>query len=183
MITLQDYFETTGYKITEGDSYGWSCYGPDAYQLSAWNGIHGHGGWSSNIVFDTRDQTVYEVEVCDYTNDRAYRLINPDYARAHASESQSRGVEANQAWDDVEYVDLEVEEDFLDKMSAIIDGLSYDTRVSVPIDIPDAELLTYMKMAHERDMKFNDFVEMALREAIKRHQLSDFDLDYPQDRG
>jgi hypothetical protein len=27
-----------------------------------------------------------------------------------------------------------------------------------------------MKLAHERDMKFNDFVEQALREAIEEHK-------------
>jgi hypothetical protein len=46
-------------------------------------------------------------------------------------------------------------------------GEDYDTRVSVPVDFTDEELLTYMTMAHERDMTFNQFVEQALREAIE----------------
>jgi len=57
----------------------------------------------------------------------------------------------------------------LEKAQAIFAGDDYDTHVSVPIDFSDEELLTYMKMAHERDMTFNAFVEMALREAIARH--------------
>ena len=167
MITLKQFFETTNYKITEGDSYGWNCYGPYSYQLSAWNGVHGAGGWSANIVFSTKSQKVYEVEVCDYTNDRAYRIINPKFKEKHRKEAEARNINMNEAWDDVEYIDLDVEEDFLQKATAIVAGETYDARVIMPVDFSDEELLTYMKMAHDRDMTFNQFVEEALRQAIK----------------
>jgi hypothetical protein len=45
--------------------------------------------------------------------------------------------------------------------------------VSVPVDFTDEELLAYMKIAHERDITFNQLVEEALREAIIDYQLSD----------
>jgi len=166
MITLKQYFELTNYRITEGSDYGWNCYGPNAHMLSAWNGVHGAGGWSTNIVFSTKSQKVYEVEICDYTNNRAYRMINPKKLAKFKEESLARGEYANQAWDDVNYTDLEVLEDFMEKARAIIAGEEYDSRVKVPVDFTDEELLTYMKMAHERDMTFNQFVEEALRHAI-----------------
>jgi shikimate 5-dehydrogenase len=166
MLTLKEWMEIVDYKITEGGDYGWDCYGSNSHQLSAWNGVHGSGGWSANIVFSTKSQKVYEVEVCDYTNDRAYRLINPKYKAKHAAEATERGVLGNQAWDDVNYTDLDVEEDFLEKLTAIVNGEEYDTRVSIPVDFTDEELLKYMKLAHERDMTFNALVEEALREAI-----------------
>jgi shikimate 5-dehydrogenase len=183
MISLQQFFETTGFRITEGGDYGWTCYGSNSYQLSSWNGIHGSGGWSANIVFSTKSQKVYEVEVCDYTNDRAYRLINPKYQAKHSAEASSRGALGNQAWDDVDYTDLEVEEDFLEKLEAIVNGETYDTRVQVPVDFTDEELLKYMKLAHERDMTFNALIEEALRAAIERHKLDKFTDDYGQDLG
>jgi hypothetical protein len=37
------------------------------------------------------------------------------------------------------------------------------------MDFSDEELLVYMKMAHERDMTFNEFVEQALRSAIDEY--------------
>ena len=55
---------------------------------------------------------------------------------------------------------------FSQKVSGIISGVDYDTRVSVPVDFTDEELLKYMRLAHERDMTFNQFVEEALKEAI-----------------
>jgi len=166
MITMKEFFEAVSYRITEGGDYGWECYGSNSHQLSAWNGVHSDGGWSANIVFSTKSQKVYEVEVCDYTNNRAYRLINPKYKVKHSLEGVSRGVSSNQAWDDVDYIDLDVVEDFLEKLEAIVAGEEYDTRVQVAVDFSDEELLTYMKLAHERDMTFNALVEEALRHAI-----------------
>jgi hypothetical protein len=134
-------------------------------------------------VFSTKSQKVYEVEVCDYTNDRAYRLINPKYRDKNAAEAARRGESASQAWDDVDYVDLEVEEDFLEKMEAIVAGEDYDTRVQMQVDFSDEELLKYMKLAHEQDMTFNAFVEQALRAAIEQHKLGKFADAYGQDLG
>ena len=172
MIEMKQFFEAVGYRITEGSDYGWQCYGSNSHQLSAWNGIQGDGGWSANIVFSTKSQKVYEVEVCDYTNNRAYRMINPKYKAKHDAEAGERSVLGNQAWDDVDYTDLETEEDFLEKLQAIVAGEEYDTRVSIPVDFTDEELLKYMTMAHERDMTFNAFIEEALRHAINEARAS-----------
>lgn len=172
MITLKQWMETFNYRITESDTYGWSCYGPNAQSFSAWNGKNDNGGWSGNIVFDTLTQTVYEVEVCDYTNERAYRIINPACKKSYEAEAKDRGASADEAWDCVKFVDLESDEDWLTKAEAIVDGREYDTRVSIPIELPDNELLVLFKLAHERDMKFNDFVEEVITEALK-----DFERD------
>ena len=169
MITMKEFMELIDYRITEGGDYGWACYGPNSYQLSSWNGKHENGGWSFNIVFSTKSQKVYEVDVCDYTNDRAYRMINPKYVEKHNKEAEARGVNLNEAWDDVDYVDLDVVDDFIQKALAIRAGETYDTRVQVPVDFTDEELLKYMKLAHERDMTFNEFIEEALRHAIEEY--------------
>ena len=167
MISLEQFMKTVDYRITEGNTYDWQCYGNNAYSLSAWNGVHGAGGWSANITFDTKDQTVYEVDMCDYTNDRAYRVINPDFVSAFEKESETRAVPLNQAWDEVDYVDLEVEQDWLEKAQAIVSGETYDTRVQVPLDFSDEELFEYMKLAHEQDVTFNQLVTQALTEFIQ----------------
>lgn len=169
MITLKQWMETVNYRITEGDAWTSEAFGHSAHCLSAWNGVHGKGGWSLNIVFDTETQLVYQVEVCDYTNDRAYRMINPLYKEAHDREVKGNEY-LNQAWDDVDFTDLEVDEDWLDKATAIVEGEDYDNRIQVPIDFSDDELLKYMKLAHERDITFNQLIEEALRAAIEEHQ-------------
>jgi hypothetical protein len=108
--------------------------------------------------------------MCDYTNDRAYRMINPKNQEKHAKEALARDVNLNEAWDCVDYVELDVVDDFIQKALAIRAGEQYDTRVQVPVDFTDEELLQYMKLAHERDMTFNELVEEALRQAISEYE-------------
>lgn len=169
MITIKDYMETISYKITEGSDYTWDCYGPDAYRLDSWNGEQ--DGNTVSIVFDTADHTVYEVSAYDYSRNRAYRLINPDYKQAHDEEALDRDVNPKQAWDDVNYIDLETDDDFIQKALAIIADEDYDDRVSVPLVLPDDALFDLMKLAHEKDMTLNQLVEEALKIAIEEHKL------------
>jgi hypothetical protein len=101
------------------------------------------------------------------TNNRAYRMINPKFVDKHNKEAERRSVSANQAWDDVDYVDLDVDADFLEKTRAIVAGRDYDTRVQIEVDFSDEELLQYMKLAHERDITLNALIEESLRHVIK----------------
>jgi len=174
---MKEWMELVDYKITEGGDYGWQCYGPNAYCLDSWNGIHGKGGYSFSIVFSTKTQKVYEVTVCDYTNDRAYRMIVEDKKKKHAKEAKELSVNLNQAWDDVDYVDLEVDDDFIQKCLAIRAGENYDTSVSVPIDLPDDLLMFAFKSAHERNMTFNDFMNQMLRDFIDKVEKGEYNKE------
>ena len=166
MITLKEWMEVANYRITEGSDY--YAYG-GAYALDSWNGEQ--DGHSLTIIFDTKTQEVYEVQAHDYVNQRAYRLINTDYAKKNKKESRKRGVSRKEAWDDVDYVDLETNEDFLEKAQAIVNGIKYDTRVQVPLDLDDDTMFRMMKMAHERDLTLNEFVEDLLREFLKKEDV------------
>lgn len=159
MLTLKEFMELVDYKITEGSDYwpegGWG--GKQLYSLSAWNGDH--NGWSFNIGFDPQDdQRVYVVEVCDYKHNRAYRLIDSSLKTD------------KEAWDGVDYIDLETDDDFIQKSRSIKAGEDYDKRVSVPLELPDDVLFELMKQAHERDITFNQLVEQALWAAIRAEE-------------
>jgi hypothetical protein len=170
MITMKEWMELVGYRITEGSDYMWQCYGSDAYALDSWNGEQ--DGHSFTVIFDTKTQVVYEVQAHDYVHDRAYRMINPDFQKKNRKEAKKRDIDKDNAWDDVDYVDLDVDDDFIQKCLAIRAGEDYDTRVSVPMEFSDQELLTYMKLAHEQDITFNQLVERALREALEREGIT-----------
>jgi len=172
MISIKQWMEICNYRITEGSDYQWQCFGYNAYRLDSWNGDQ--EGHTISILFDTKTQEVYQVEAFDYARERAYRMTNPDYKKEFDSECEDREI-LDCAWerDDgtpVNYVDLDVDEDFIEKATAIINDEDYDTRVRVPVDFTDDELLTYMKMAHDRDMTFNQFVEEALRATIEQYR-------------
>jgi hypothetical protein len=108
-------------------------------------------------------------------------MINPDFKVAHAEEASQRDVNLGEAWDDVNYVDLDVDDDFIQKGLAIRDGEDYDTRVQIEVDFDDAELLAYMKIAHDRDITFNQLVELALKEAIDQHRMLN-DIPFPVEK-
>lgn len=171
MITLKQWMEVCDYRISEGGDYQWECYGPNAYILDSWNGEQ--DGHSFCIYFDTKTQEVYEVQAHDYTNQRAYRLINPTFAATHANEARLRQVDNREAWDNVNYIDLETETDWLEKAKAIFAGEKYDTRVEVPLTLDDDQMFQLMKLAHERDVTLNELVEDMLRDfiEIKKEEL------------
>jgi hypothetical protein len=152
MITLKEWMELVDYKITEGSDY----YSDNKilYSLDSWNGDQ--NGYSMCVIFDTATQTVFAVEAHDYKNNRAYRRAIPEF------EGDA------EAWDGVNFVDLESDDDFIQKALAIKNDEVYDTRVVIPLDLPESELLTLMTMAHERDMTFNDFVAEVIEKFVAR---------------
>lgn len=168
MITLKQFLETTNFRISEGSEYTWPCYGPNAYTLDAWNGISGTGGWSVSAVFDTINQTVYEVAVFDYTNDKAYRLFNPDYIEKYRKEAERHELYDDIAYDDVEYTDLTIDADWLEKTNAIVNRKPYDNRVQIEIELSNEDMLQYMKLAHDLDITFNELVNQSLQNFIDK---------------
>lgn len=165
-MNLKDFMEAVNYRITEGSEYCWSCFGPNAYRLDSWNGEQ--EGYTISIVFDTVDQTVYEVEAWDYRNDRAYRWQNPEFVEVHKAESTERDIDYKNAWDGVDFVDLEVESDLWEKVRAIVAGEEYDTRVQIEVTFEDDVLFSLMKIAHDKDVTFNQLVEEVLTEELDR---------------
>jgi hypothetical protein len=164
MLTLPEFFELIEHRVTGGSEFQWQCYGSQAYVIDSVGANH-----SFSVVFDRDDQVVYEVTVCDYVNNRAYRMIDPDFKSGHDAEASDRNVPANQAWDNILYVDLDVADDFIQKGLAIRDGKPYDTRVQLDLDLPDDLLFDLMKLAHQRDITLNHLIEQILREAIAKH--------------
>lgn len=157
MITIEEFLNTVDYRITGGSQYMWQCFGVNARYLDS----EVQDRYSASIVFDSHTQLVYEATVCDYAADHAYRWINPDFSAAFQAEVADRRA-GDQAWDDVDYTDLDVTEDFLTKTAAIVTSRSYDTRVTVPLELSDSEMLRLMTMAHDQDITLNQLVEQIL---------------------
>lgn len=97
-MNLKKFFEIIRHKVNGGGEFMWNCYGRNAFMLDS-NRKEG----SVSIVFDLEDQTVYEVTVSDYKDNRAYKYINPSFERSHKKELKDRGFKKDQAWDDVVY--------------------------------------------------------------------------------
>lgn len=164
--------EITNHRITEGSEYCWNCY-PNARYLS-YESEFAH----VSVLYSTETQEIYEADVSvkvdnwfdEDKNMRPYRWLNPEYKDAMISEAKTRKVKWRKAWDDVKWIDLEVEEDFLEKAKAIFNGESHDKRIQVPIDLEDDVMLQLCMEAHKRDITLNQMVEKVLREVIDTHE-------------
>ena len=161
MITLEQFLKTIDYKITGGSEYQWESYGPNARYIDSDN-----TRYSINAIYDSNTQFVYSVEAWDYANNRSYRWISPEYVDTYKTECKKRDIEFDNACDDLSFIDLEVADDMLEKAVAMVAGEEYDTRIKIPLDLPEDKIFQLMMLAHERDITFNELVTEALQEAI-----------------
>lgn len=165
-MNLHDISEACEYKITGGDEYCWKCYGSYARTLD-FESEHGY----VSIIHDSRTQFIFEGTTESKADGmRPYRWVHPDVRDALKEEAVYRGVDNDFAWDEIRWIDLETEEDFLEKATAIMAGEEFDQRVIVPIELSDADFNRLAKMAHERDITFNELVCEILRLEIERIQ-------------
>ena len=161
MNLLEKFMKAIDYRITNGDKFLWHCFGGNAYCIDHWDGSH--SGFSASIIFDTATQQTYSLSVYDYQRNRAYRWIHPDYRNQHHDEASERmpGIE-RQAWDDVDFIEIDLESDFFSKLAAIVSGVDYDERISVTLDLDDELALALMMEAHRQDITLNQLVRNVL---------------------
>ena len=129
---------------------------------------HDANGVSINIVLDTVDQTVYEMQAWDYANNREYRWIHPDYLSLYTTEAEQRGLSYNESLDGRKFIDLDLAKDMLEKAKAIFNREPYDTRILIDVELDDSILHSAMLFAHEQDITLNEYVESLLRSEIDR---------------
>lgn len=166
-MELKLFNETFDHRVVGGSEYQWSCYGPNARYID-YESDYAH----ASVIFDTDNQIVYEATIsCKEDNDDnlpgPYRIINSLYKEAHDTESKDRNIDTKVAWDKVNWIDIEVVEDFLNKAWSIFNNQPFDRRVEVPIDLDDGEILRLALEAHKRDITLNKMIEHVLELAIE----------------
>jgi hypothetical protein len=107
-------------------------------------------------------------------------MIAENKQEKHRKEAEIRNVNLNEAWDECDYVDLEVDDDFIQKSLAIRAGEDYSTDVSIPINLPDDLLMFAFKAAHEADMTFNDWMNQMLREFVDKVNTGEYTKEHAQ---
>jgi hypothetical protein len=173
-MKLSQINEAMSHRITGGSEYQWQCF-PDARFLD-YESDYAH----VTILCSTVDQTVYQADASlkreawpnDDRYDKPYRWTNPMFKDDYLKEAKKRKVDPNQAWDDVKWIDLETDEDFLEKAKAMFNGQEYDTRVKIEFDLDDDTILKLSMEAHNRDITLNKMIEIILQEVIDRHRVN-----------
>ena len=104
MSKIKDFLEAINYKLSDSNEYLWDCFGHEVYQLNS----HVLKHCSASITYDSRNQTVYKMEVWDESNIdnlKAYRWINPKYLLSFKLECKKRKHNFKKAIDNFEYIE------------------------------------------------------------------------------
>lgn len=164
--------QSFNHKIVSGSEYQWQCF-PDARFLD-YESDYAH----VTVLYSTVTQEIYQADASVkrdmWSEDSApYRWTNPLFNEAYLTEAKERNIDPDEAWDDVKWISLDVEEDFLEKATAMFNGEEWDTRISVPLDLEDDLILSLSMEAHKRDITLNKMVEIILTDMIERHRNED----------
>jgi hypothetical protein len=120
---------------------------------------------------------VYEVVVdasADYADSSipVYRWMNPDWKSAYETEAGARNINPKIAFDDIEYVDLEISEDFLVKARNMFDGkFDFDKRIRIDIELAKDDILLFAMQAHKNDITLNEYINQLLTFGLKHDFL------------
>lgn len=150
---LKVYLDVVDYRITDSFEHQYTCAKDN--DILVWCSSD-DPIWSAEIAFSTKTNEVFELNVCDYKNNRYYRYFpSISYREEYLEEERARTTFKLDG--DIEYTELDDEGDFMEKFDSIVHGKSYDTRIVVPVDIPDDVFLKIAKLAHEADLTFNEY--------------------------
>lgn len=164
MITLQQFLELVNFRINDGGEYFSDYLGQNLHCLTFWD--ENHDGVSASAVFSKKTHQVLRAEICDYKNNRAYVLINPEVKDRYNQEKKT-DPKVREAWDKVNWTELETDSDWLKKAQRIISYQDYDTRVEIEVNLDDSEFLRLARLAHSRDITINEMVAAVLTEVIQ----------------
>jgi hypothetical protein len=115
-MNFTNVINAAGSRITGGSDYGWQCYGTNS-QILDFQNIDKKP--YAHCVFDRETQTVYEIVVEVPNHTQAYRWINLDFRDAYYKESNDRGLDPNNAWDNVSFTHVDTEELILEYLEDI----------------------------------------------------------------
>lgn len=170
MINLQSFLEAIEFKISGGSEYLWNSFGNNVRTIES----SVLNRYSASATFDTETNEVYMVEAHDEDLEISFRMINPDYINAYIDECEQRNVNFGIAYDQVRYIDLDHEEDMLEKINAIVNGEEYDTRVLLKLNLPEDIILALALQAHELDITLNDHMCNIIMEEVERLNSAHF---------
>lgn len=165
-MKLKDWLFITDGRVTDGSEFSFDCYGDRAYTMSYWNGFHREAEASTSVVYDRDTFEVYETDVYNGANNKAYVWRDPRWADLFKAELTAKN--CNFASDFPE-IELEVAEDFTEKATAILNGEEYDSRIKIPLDLNKDQMFALMVAAHEGDITLNELIDVVLRQAIDQH--------------
>jgi hypothetical protein len=168
-MKICDLLKLAKYQIIESTPYEWECFGSNARFLDLDTPSN-----KMNIVsiFDTGTEELYSLELYDYERGHFYRWIAEDKLDAVIAEHAERNFDFGVAFDDQTYTDV-ILEDIVEKISDVYAGRKYDTRIMVPVNLPDDARDLLEEIAAAERITLDELTESVLRDAIEQQKVLD----------
>lgn len=164
----KSYFEqavlAANFAITGGARYLWKSFGPNARFLD----FDKDNRVSLGLVFDTQTQDLYQGSL--FVGDKAYIWTNPAYINAYKEECYDRGIDPRVALDDIRYIECNVAEDFIEKITEAFTNGVCSPYVKLNVDF-SPEVQAFIDGQPE-EFDLDAFVNDALRREVTSVQLS-----------
>jgi hypothetical protein len=166
-MKIDELLKVAKYQIIESTPYEWECFGSNARFLDLDTPAS-----KMNIVciFDTETEELYSLELYDYERGHFYRWIAEDKLDAVIAENANRGFDFGVAFDDQTYTDV-ILEDIVEKISDVYAGREYDTRIMVPVNLPDKSLDLLEEIATAQGITLDELTDSILRDAIEQQKV------------
>lgn len=158
-MQFQDVITAAKFKISGGSEYQWECYGPNARFLdfdSEFEGV------SAVCVFDSENQTVYEVAL--YLGEKPYRWLNPEFEEAMKNESFDRDIDPRVFLDDTHYADCEVFEDILQKITDAFNTGTCSNDITIVLNLTPEQEEVFALLPEGTDL--NEFISKGLLDTV-----------------
>ena len=127
-MKVQEVIQAANFQIIEGSPFLWKCFGKNARYLDF--GETPEKNNSVSCIFDTKNQTVYEISI--YLENKTFRWIHPKYIKAFQDEKLAKKVSISEEETIIEIISYY---DALDKIQQVITkGLCYD-EIAIPLKL------------------------------------------------
>lgn len=119
-MNLQEFMNATSARVSGGSEYQWKCF-PNA-RFMDFADIDGKEVGS--CVFNTLTQKIYEVIFSVDEDNVSYRWTDPEWRDSRLEEARSRSIDDGVAYDDVNYTEVQSEDEIM-KLALSITNMTY----------------------------------------------------------
>lgn len=159
-MKLNTVLDKIQYNVGEVSEFLWKSLGGGC-RIWSFNDMYNEdvGSFVVNKAGDVLELEVYHIR--ENGENICYRWVHECYRDEYLKEDVQSTINFDED-EKINFVDLDEEQDCLEKLFAIVNSKEFDSRIQVVTNISDSDFAQIAKMAHEADITFNEQVNLIL---------------------
>lgn len=166
-MKLPQLLEKAHYKVSEGSAFLWTCFGQNCRNIVC---SDEDLDVEMDVVYDCLTAEVYTASISFSAreNMRVYRWINPTYQEAYFNEYFERDLDPRQYVDDIQYMECEIEDDFVNKVTDAFETGTTDNTIVVSLELDSTSEMLTIEALGDTNGSLEQLVEVALQDAVNK---------------